>query len=1153
MTHLRIEQNNGVIEEVSSSIITKLYEIAYAGLDASSNLQGRLHTPVAYRYEVQYLTEHFPDLFITLDNYAIPFEDPNMVTYLNSIGVGSNGAVTEAQATAATIVANSANTKVTKFNELKYFTNITQSKGGWTGGSSGYTRFYQWTALEEVDISNFTSLGHVSEAAWEDTFRDCTSLKTVTASDKLTRIGVRAFYNCTNLEHIIGLSGTIQVSNQAFYNCSKLPDEDIADVEFEPAYEGTTLRGGNAFESTNFTEITLSSNTTKIPAKMFWNCSNLKTVNGLGSNITGYNNQCFQNCTKFTGPIDFTNVTHIGGSAFMNSGLTGVVDLQNISSIDQGTNFTNTKITSVNYHGNNLDYSGSFTGCTNLVTISGANNILSIPNGICNGCISLTSVDFNWNNVTNHMVPTEAFRNCSSLQSIDLTGATTIYNYAFHGCTSLTQINGSQDVVTIGRQAFQECTNITQLNLPNCQIAGTNSNNIAIFRDCTSLQKVVLGDCVKLGNKQSGLDAGRPLFGGCTSLHTVDVKSLQYTVSQANAIFRNCPNMQTFIIRSTTPPTMSNEDSTIDMTGFGGTGVTIYVPDSAVNDYKTALAEIASYIQSLKEYTGSMNFYNETFTTGKYQGYKFGSLNIVDSSGSGSLPQNAFNSCVNLTNVTLEGISSIGVNAFGSCTSLESINLDGVTINGDGAFIGCTSLTTIGNNSMLSLFPNGKVRTWSFGQCSSLQGPFDFTGITEIGGSSFDRSGLSGILNLPDVVTIGSSNAFGSTNITKAIIGDSITFIGGSCFGGCTNLTEVDIDFSNIPVANQGNMGSFVSGCTSLQTFDCTGLETLAHDFFNNCSSLTTLNGLDDVTTISAVVFKNCSSLSSIDLDWTKLTSIGYEAFYGCNSLPIPTLNCTSLTSLGHSTFRGCTGLQTITSLGTITSISNDTFRSCSNLTSVDLSNMTSIGTRGFAYCSKLTSVDLSGITDLGQEAFSGCTLLSSLNRTTFSGITRLHAAVFKDCPALTGELSFPDITELIYENNFRGVQFQGCTNLTKITLGHLINLNHGYAASSDAPFKNCTNLKIVDLGDSLTTISCFNFQGCSNLKAIKLNITTPPSRSTTAANSTDLHLFFGNSNVNIYVPDAAVSTYQATSPYSNFADHIKPLSTYNEASILAS
>ena len=48
-----------------------------------------------------------------------------MVTYLNSLGVGSNGMITENQAAAATSVSNSVNTTVTKFNELRYFTNVT--------------------------------------------------------------------------------------------------------------------------------------------------------------------------------------------------------------------------------------------------------------------------------------------------------------------------------------------------------------------------------------------------------------------------------------------------------------------------------------------------------------------------------------------------------------------------------------------------------------------------------------------------------------------------------------------------------------------------------------------------------------------------------------------------------------------------------------------------------------------------------------------------------------------------------------------------------------------------------------------------------------------------------------------------------------------
>lgn len=68
MTHLRIEQNNGLVEEVSPSIITKLYEIASAGLDASSSLKGRLHSVEAYGDQIDWLMSNYNDLYITVNN-----------------------------------------------------------------------------------------------------------------------------------------------------------------------------------------------------------------------------------------------------------------------------------------------------------------------------------------------------------------------------------------------------------------------------------------------------------------------------------------------------------------------------------------------------------------------------------------------------------------------------------------------------------------------------------------------------------------------------------------------------------------------------------------------------------------------------------------------------------------------------------------------------------------------------------------------------------------------------------------------------------------------------------------------------------------------------------------------------------------------------
>jgi hypothetical protein len=60
MTHLYIEQATDKTEEVNSSIISKLYELAISGdLDETSDLKGRLHSVRGYDTEVSYLTQTF--------------------------------------------------------------------------------------------------------------------------------------------------------------------------------------------------------------------------------------------------------------------------------------------------------------------------------------------------------------------------------------------------------------------------------------------------------------------------------------------------------------------------------------------------------------------------------------------------------------------------------------------------------------------------------------------------------------------------------------------------------------------------------------------------------------------------------------------------------------------------------------------------------------------------------------------------------------------------------------------------------------------------------------------------------------------------------------------------------------------------------------
>ena len=64
-----------------------------------------------------------------------------------------------------------------------------------------------------------------------DSFRDCTTIKSVTFPDSLKRIEDAAFVGCSNLERLNNVNGGILLGDFAFYGCEKLgiyrKDEDL--------------------------------------------------------------------------------------------------------------------------------------------------------------------------------------------------------------------------------------------------------------------------------------------------------------------------------------------------------------------------------------------------------------------------------------------------------------------------------------------------------------------------------------------------------------------------------------------------------------------------------------------------------------------------------------------------------------------------------------------------------------------------------------------------------------------------------------------------------------------------------------------------------------------------------------------------------------
>ena len=92
---------------------------------------------------------------------------------------------------------------------------------------------------------------------------------------------------------------------------------------------------------------------------------------------------------------------------------------------------------------------------SDVVDVVFSNHVTSLPEGICSGCTSLTSVDIP-SSVT--VIGEDAFRECTSLISVDIPSSVTVIGEsAFRECTTLTSVDIPSSVTEIGDFAFDDC------------------------------------------------------------------------------------------------------------------------------------------------------------------------------------------------------------------------------------------------------------------------------------------------------------------------------------------------------------------------------------------------------------------------------------------------------------------------------------------------------------------------------------------------------------------------------------------------------------------------------------------------------------------------------------------------------------------------
>ena len=417
-------------------------------------------------------------------------------------------------------------------------------------------------------------------------FWHCSSLAEIVIPASVTSIGGLAFSGCGSLSNIVIPASVTSIGDRAFFRCGSLSDIVI------PA--SVTSIGRTAFSGCgSLSSIVIPASVTSIGDGAFSGCGSLSSI-VIPASVASIGNRTFSGCGSLSSIVIPPSITSIGEGAFSGCGF-----LSSIVIPDSVTNIGN----------------GAFNNCASLQYLSIPKSVICLngnPFADWNGRLECLSpnfiyeddvlfckgrskiISFRNKNIESYVIPSSvtsigdwAFYGCDSLSEVVIpSSVTSIGNRAFSGCGSLSEVVIPSSVTSIGDRAFAGCGSLSEVVIPS----SVTSIGDRAFKDCGSLSSIVIPssvtsigdwafyDCRSLSDiviPSSVTSIGDWAFCGCRSLSDIVIPSSVTRIG--NSVFRGCSSLSDIVIPSSV--------TSIGDWAFGGCGSlsSIVIPDSVTS------------------------------------------------------------------------------------------------------------------------------------------------------------------------------------------------------------------------------------------------------------------------------------------------------------------------------------------------------------------------------------------------------------------------------------------------------------------------------------------------------------------------------------------------------------------------------------------